>query len=161
MLKKLSTKIGLTRTLFALILLAGLLNFLPATRAAADDLCGTQASTGVQLQEDPQSHICLPAPSNSNGIAGARSVNELILRVINVLLAIAAVIAVLYLVIGGYRYVTSAGSEKAAGEARKIITNAIIGLIVIILAYAIVSIVNNVVNNCGGALSNLGILVGC
>ncbi len=54
------------------------------------------------------------------------------------LLYIAAPLAVLMLVIGGLRYVTSHGDQTQAEEAKKNITWAIIGLIVIILSWAII-----------------------
>ncbi|MBC7472308.1 MAG: hypothetical protein H7196_03570, partial [candidate division SR1 bacterium] len=51
-------------------------------------------------------------------------------------------LAVLFLVYGGVRYLT-ASDEKAVGTARQIIQNAIIGLVIAILAFAIISIVTN------------------
>lgn len=76
---------------------------------------------------------------------GASNITQLILSIINILLALAGLIAVLVLIIGGFRYVTSFGNEEAVDKAKKMILNAIIGIVVIILAFVIVRIVSNVV----------------
>ncbi len=58
-------------------------------------------------------------------------------------LSIVGIIAVAFLIYGGFRYITSAGNDEVAESAKKIIQNAIIGLIVIILSYIIVVVVIN------------------
>ena len=63
--------------------------------------------------------------------------------VINWALYLAGAIAVIFVILGGYRYVTSAGNEEAATKGRKTIVNALIGLVFIILAYVIVNAVAN------------------
>jgi len=55
---------------------------------------------------------------------------------------LAGVVAVFYLIWGGYTYITSGGGETAE-NAKKTITNAIIGLIIIIIAFALVNFVWN------------------
>lgn len=40
-----------------------------------------------------------------------------------------------YLLFGGFRYLTAGGDEKAVGEAMKMITNAVIGLIIVFGAW--------------------------
>jgi amino acid transporter len=76
------------------------------------------------------------------------SASALILRIINIALGVAGLVAVLFLVIGGFRYITSAGNEETAEQAKKIITNAIIGIVVIILSFVIVRVISGaLVNN--------------
>lgn len=77
--------------------------------------------------------------------------NDLIIKAINILLGVAALVAVLFLVIGGFRYITSAGNDEQAKAGRKTIINALIGLVVVILAYVIVSAVNKTVSSSGTA----------
>lgn len=62
---------------------------------------------------------------------------------INVFLAVVGLIAVAFLIYGGFRYMTSAGNEETAEEAKRIIQNAIIGLVVIILSYIIIAVIAN------------------
>lgn len=102
--------------------------------------CGT-GTDGVIIEHAPNG-LCVPRQAGS-GISSTRSVNELIIRIINIILGIAAVVAVLMIIIGGFRYIISAGDEKQTSGAKKTIINAIIGLVIIILAFAIVSVVNN------------------
>lgn len=58
----------------------------------------------------------------------------LISNIINMALAAAGLVAVIYLVIGAFQYFTAYGDESKAESAKKTITWAIIGLVVIILA---------------------------
>lgn len=75
------------------------------------------------------------------------NINGLIRLVINWLLAIAFGIAVLFLIIGGFWYITSAGNEETAEKGKNTIVNALIGIVVIILSYVIVSVVSNMVTS--------------
>lgn len=77
------------------------------------------------------------APACQNSASG------LILSVIDIALWIAGTIAVLFLIIGGLRYVTASGNEEQAEGAKKTITHAIIGLVIIILSFVIVRIISN------------------
>lgn len=72
-----------------------------------------------------------------------------ILRIINFVLAIVGVVALAYLVYGGFRYITSAGNEEAVEAAKGIIVNAIIGIVVIGVAAAAVKFV---IRGVGGAV---------
>ena len=75
------------------------------------------------------------------------SVNGLIKLVINWLLGIAFGIAVLFLIIGGFWYITSGGNEETAEKGRNTAINAIIGIVIIILSYVIVNVVSNLVQS--------------
>ncbi len=61
--------------------------------------------------------------------------------VIGFLLALAGIVCVLFLIIGGYQYITSGGNEELASRGKKTLQNAIIGLIVIILSYTIIVVI--------------------
>jgi hypothetical protein len=69
------------------------------------------------------------------------SASQLILVVINYLMEFSGVITILFLIIGGFMYVTSAGNEEQSEKGKKILVNAVIGLVVITMSYAIVRIV--------------------
>lgn len=73
--------------------------------------------------------------------------SQVILRIINYVLAIVGVIALAFLVYGGFMYITSAGNEDRVEQAKQIIINAVIGIVVIGVAAAIV---NFVVRGVGG-----------
>jgi hypothetical protein len=61
----------------------------------------------------------------------------------NVLLFIIGAISVIMLVIGGIRYTISGGDSNQVTAAKNTILYAIIGIVVAILAYAVVSFVTN------------------
>jgi hypothetical protein len=73
--------------------------------------------------------------------------NDLIVKVLTILLGVAFLVAVLFLVIGGFRYIISAGNDDAAKAGRKTVFNALIGIVIIILSYVIVSAVSKGVGN--------------
>lgn len=66
---------------------------------------------------------------------------RVILNIINFVLILVGVLALAYLVYGGFRYITSRGDETAVEEAKGIITNAVIGIVVIGIAAAVVNFV--------------------
>ena len=70
------------------------------------------------------------------------SITEEVLRVV---FGIAGGIAMIMIVIGGFKYITSLGNAQNVAKAKDTILYAVIGLIVCILAYAIVGfVINNV-----------------
>ncbi len=58
------------------------------------------------------------------------------------LLSLAGVIAMLFIIIGGYQYIFSGGNEALAKKGKTTLTNAVLGLIIIILSFVIVKIVS-------------------
>ncbi len=81
------------------------------------------------------------------------SVNGLITTVIRWMLGIAFGIAVLFLIIGGFQYITSAGNAESAEKGKNTAVNALIGIVIIVLSYVIVSVVSNLVSNAGTGTS--------
>lgn len=86
-------------------------------------------------------------PSTGLNCTAGTSVNQLIKTVINWMLGVAFGIAVLFLIIGGFWYITSAGNEETAEKGKGTAVNAIIGIVIIILSYVIVNVVSNLVAN--------------
>lgn len=67
--------------------------------------------------------------------------------IINAILYIVGIICVIMLIIGGIRYATSSGDQTQVTGAKNTIMYAVIGLIVAILAYAIVNWVLITINS--------------
>lgn len=84
-------------------------------------------------------------PTPSSGVATDTDLNVLLVRIINILLGIAGLVAVIFLIVGGFRYITAGGNEEAAEAGKKAIVNAIIGIVIIILSFVIVRVVANAV----------------
>jgi hypothetical protein len=83
--------------------------------------------------------------SDANGMQ--TDLMSLMNGVINWILGFCAVIAVLMLIWGGVQYLTSAGNSDQATQGKNTIKYAVIGLVIIGLAYAIV---NTVIGTLGG-----------
>jgi len=62
-------------------------------------------------------------------------------RLINVVLGFLGIIAVIIVLIGGFKYMLSGGSEDKTAEARKMIVAGVIGLAIILSAWAITTFV--------------------
>ena len=70
--------------------------------------------------------------------------------IINFLLLFLGFICVVVIIYSGFLYVTSAVDEEATGKAKTNITNAIIGIILIMASYAIVNTVLQAPTQTGG-----------
>ncbi len=66
-----------------------------------------------------------------------------VVRVINFFLGILGLVAVAFLIYAGVLMVTAGGNDEQVGKARKIITYAVVGIVIILLAYTIVQFVTN------------------
>ena len=69
--------------------------------------------------------------------------NGLIKTVVNVLLWAVGVLSVIMIIFSGLRYITSAGDASKTKSAQSTLTYSVVGLIVAIMAYAIVNMVTN------------------
>jgi len=75
-------------------------------------------------------------PSGFEG-GGANSVPTIINGILSWALGIAGLLAVAFIIVGGFNYITSSGNEKKVTAAKNSIIYAVIGLIVVALAFAI------------------------
>jgi hypothetical protein len=87
----------------------------------------------------------LVAPAKPSNLPGGASdtATDILVKIINLGLGVVGIIAVGFIILGGFRYITSAGNEEAAESGKKMITNAIIGLVIIILSYTIITVIIN------------------
>ncbi len=100
---------------------------------------GTLFATGqvsaLTLQEGAEAARCDGCPSDLFGNTGVFK------TITNTVLYIVGVVAVIMLIIGGIKYVTSGGDAKKVTDAKNTVLYAIIGLIIAFLAFAIVNFV--------------------
>src|SRR3990167_9025344 len=82
----------------------------------------------------------LTKPDTIGGLS-TESLENTIGTILNAVLGLVGVIALGVILYGGFRWMTAAGNEEAVGEAKKIITAGVIGLIIVIVAWAVVSFV--------------------
>jgi hypothetical protein len=71
----------------------------------------------------------------------ARNLPGTIIGIVNFVLIIVGVLALAFLVYGGFLYITSRGDETQVEAAKRVIFNAIIGIVVIGVAAALVNFV--------------------
>jgi hypothetical protein len=84
------------------------------------------------------------------GISSSSSLTELIGNIIKIALTFAGAVAVVFVIIGGYQYITSAGNEEAAEKGKKTLINAIIGIIIIVMSYVVINVITNLVSSPSG-----------
>jgi hypothetical protein len=117
-------------------------------------IAGNAIYYGTALADNSSVNACKGANIGSGQACPqdlpANGVNALTLKIgviVNLLLYIAGAIAVLVIIYGGIRYITSTGDATRIKQAKDTVLYAVVGLIVAILAYAIV---NTVVFQLGG-----------
>ncbi len=87
----------------------------------------------------PKTNMGVPAPAGS-GIIGT-----LLSNVILLLFTIGGIATLIYFIWGAFDWIVSGGDKEKVAGARKKMTNAIIGLVLLSLSYFIVSLVGEVV----------------
>lgn len=83
------------------------------------------------------------------------SIGSIVSFIIGFLLTVAVLIALLYIVIGAFQWITSGGDKTKVESARNHIIAAIIGLIIIALSFVIINVVISVLGL--GSLTDLKI----
>lgn len=78
-------------------------------------------------------------PVIGGATGGEGSFRSLALNIVNFFLYFLGFIAVVMIIYGGILYVTSAGNQENVDKAKKILLYAIIGVVVILLSFAIVN----------------------
>ena len=78
---------------------------------------------------------------NVGGKDNTTTLDQFIAMIINILLFVIGAVAVIMIIIGGIRYVTSNGDQAHVKAAKDTIMYSIVGLVVAILAFAIVQFV--------------------
>ena len=112
---------------FTLSVVAMLAAFVPAA-FAQDDVLGIERARGEAGTEDEL-------------VLGERDLIDTIVSIINVALGLLGIISVVIILIGGFKWMTAGGNEEKVGEAKQLIFSGIIGLAIILSAYAIASFV--------------------
>lgn len=82
--------------------------------------------------------------SVNENVAPFSDLGVLIGNVVAVILFLAGLLAFIFLLIGGLQWITSGGDKAAASAARDRITASLVGLIIVVAAFAIVLVLENV-----------------
>ena len=108
-----------------------------AMPAYADDMC-----TGVEAKYQAACGACAAEGKKWNNNkcdrGGEADLTGIIQTVINVMLFIVGILCVIMIIFGGIRYTTSTGDKGKVDSAKNTIVYAVVGLIVAIVAFAVV-----------------------
>ncbi len=110
-------------------------------------LVAAQATgSGANIQQCLGQGSTLTAPSglncsNASVTSSTTSVNSIIKTTINIFSFVVGVVAVIMIIFGGFRYITSGGDSGNISSAKNTIIYAIIGLVVVAFAQIIVQFV--------------------
>ena len=110
---------------------------------------GLSATVNAQSTTDPNinSNLCSGANLEFGNTQGCDqgdpkgSVNDLIATIINIFSVVVGVVAVIMIIIGGFRYITSGGDSGNVTGAKNTILYAVIGLVIVAFAQFIVRFV--------------------
>lgn len=81
---------------------------------------------------------------------GTSDLKAAVINIINWVLGLLGIIAVIMVLVGGFQWMTAGGNEDKVEKSKKIISAAIVGLIIILLAWAIVNFVLKTASNVSG-----------
>ena len=89
---------------------------------------------------DPLEEVCSGSNADSEICQGrsTETQSNLVSTIINTLLFFVGILAVIMIIVGGIMYVTSSGDSGRISQAKNTITYSIVGLVVSVVAYAVV-----------------------
>lgn len=104
---------------------------------------GLGLTLAVPMVAAAQSNYGLDSNFNNVDIGKKTDLKGTIAQIINVILGFLGIIAVIIILAGGFKWMTASGNEDKVGEARKMIVQGVIGLVIIFAAWGIASFAIN------------------
>jgi len=104
-------------------------------------IVGAASTQTLTMQSGADSAQGADQQGNAASLFGQGGQGGIFRTITNVLLFLIGAISVIMLIIGGIRYVVSGGDSTAVQNAKNTILYAIVGVVVAILAYAVVNFV--------------------
>lgn len=101
----------------------------------------TPPSAHAQVSEFTDADQLIPAEFSDEIGLGKQDVRTSIGQLINVALGFLGIIAVIIILYGGFKWMTAAGNDEKVAESKRLIIAGIIGLAIILAAYAITTFV--------------------
>ena len=120
----------------------------PPTDTGSRTIPPTDTGSHAVPQTDTGSHATNPQSGDSYSIINpfdAKTIPELIIKIIDVLLEFAKPIIVLYIMYAGFKFVTAQGNPGEIESARTSLTWAIVGGVIVFAAQAILEIINQTI----------------
>lgn len=129
-------------------LLFGMVAYVPSTVHAVAPACDNSIlglpTWYKYLESEPYPDCSIIMPADPNGQNDWAKVAGLVaVAIIEVMLRIASMIAVGFVIYGGFRFIASQGEPDNAKAARETVINAIVGLVITIVAASIISFITS------------------
>jgi len=128
---------------YLLIAASTLMLALPAMVPVAASACSTNTADQIASGASQASGGSITCDSSSNATTGIGHVAAQVVNIFSIIVGIVAVIMIIY---GGFRYITSGGDSGSVGNAKNTLIYAIVGLIIVALAQVIVHFVLSTTN---------------
>ena len=122
------------KKLFIFIAVSGMVFiFSQSASAKLTDLIPQNAGPGITITGEGRDKVARPSAVPK----GFASVKNVVTLIFNTIITISGVIFLIMLLIGGIQYLTGAGNEETTGKAKKMMIDAIVGLIIVLASWAI------------------------
>ena len=96
-----------------------------------------QTSNGIDTWSDPYSNSAIGFDAfNSIGF-GKRDPRVIAAGIIQVLMGFLGVIAVILILVGGFKWMTASGNDSKVAEAKKLMVAGVAGLLIVLAAFAV------------------------
>lgn len=142
MIKKMAESVrrrkGVVATVLAMVVAVATMGVLFSAPVMAENEFTKEACSGITDQDQKQALGCND---------GGKQVPNVAINLIKVVIGIIGVVTVVMIIVAGQRYITAQGDPGQLQQAKNMILYSIIGLVVAILAFAIVVFVENTVSN--------------
>lgn len=131
-------KSKITQIVVAALLALGSMAAVPALASAqsGDPDIQSNLCSGAATLQFGESSDC-----QTNSQETEDKVNNLVTQIINIFSVVVGIVAVIMIIIGGFRYITSGGDSGNVTGAKNTILYAIIGLVIVALAQFIVKFI--------------------
>jgi len=129
-------------------------SFLPATAAATVDpscdntgyflgLPAWYAYLDIGLEDNDKCAVIGPKDPSTGSLDWQKAIPLIALAILELMLRLSGTVAVVFVLYGGFKYITSQGEPEKTKTSRQTITNSLIGLVISIVAAAAVSFIAN------------------
>ena len=82
-----------------------------------------------------------------------RNVRVVVIDIINIVLGFLGIIFLILIIYAGFKWMTAGGNEENVTAAKKLLTNSVIGLIIVLSAYILANfVINNILKATTGAV---------
>lgn len=109
------------------------------------------SATSLPLIAQADTPTFLPSDAGEEISLGTTNPIDITINIVNWSLGILGLVAVVFVLIGGFRWMTSGGNEQSVESAKKILIAALIGLLIVMASYGIASYIFSTLITATGA----------